>query len=113
VVERYQIDLIAAAAQARSEMEAEMARLCGAQVPGDTFRDLQVQSDFSAQTFKHVLVPIWLLAYTYGASNFQVVINGYTGSIAGKYPKSWVKIMLAVAAGLAAFGLIVLIGSHR
>jgi len=116
VVERYQIDLIAAAKQARDEMESEMERLCGSQVPGDTYRNLQVQSDYSAQTFKHILVPIWLLAYTYGAANFQVVINGYTGSIAGKYPKSWVKIMLAVLAalaGLTAFGIIALVANHR
>jgi hypothetical protein len=42
--------------------------------------------------------PIWLLTYNYGTRHFQVVINGYTGVIAGKYPKSWVKITLAVLA---------------
>jgi len=36
-----------------------------------------------------------------GARNFQVVINGYTGAIAGKYPKSWIKITFAVLAVLA------------
>ena len=74
-------------------------------MPGDTHRNLQVEADYSGQTFKHILVPIWLLTYDYGARNFQVVINGYTGPIAGKYPKSWVKITLAVLAGLAAAGL--------
>jgi len=38
-----------------------------------------------------------LLTYNYGARNFQVVINGYTGAIAGKYPKSWIKITLGGA----------------
>src|ERR1700677_559872 len=114
VVERYQIDLVAAAQEARAEMDEEIQRLCGSQVPGDTFRNLQVQSDYSGQTFKHILVPIWLLSYNYGARLFQVVINGYTGTIAGKYPKSWVKITLAVFAALAAAGLILLIlkGAH-
>ena len=37
------------------------------QVPGDTQRNLQVQTDYSGQTFKHILVPIWLLTYDYGA----------------------------------------------
>ena len=41
-------------------------------------------------------MPVWVLAYTYGAQTFQVVINGYTGTIAGKHPLSWVKIALAV-----------------
>ncbi len=105
VVERYQIDLVAAAQEARAEMDAEMERLCAAEVPGDTHRNLQVESDYSGQTFKHILVPIWLLTYNYGTQNFQVVINGYTGTIAGKYPKSWVKILFAVAAGIAAIGI--------
>jgi hypothetical protein len=112
VVERYQIDLVAAANEARGEMEAEMQHLCAAQVPGDTQRNLQVRADFSGQTFKHILVPIWLLTYNYGASNFQLVINGYTGVIAGKHPLSWVKITFAVLAALAAAGLLLLLTHH-
>ena len=112
VVERYQIDLVAAAQEARDEMDAEMQRLCAAEVPGDTHRNLQVENDYSGQTYKHILVPIWLLTYNYGARNFQVVINGYTGAIAGKYPKSWIKITLAVLAGLAAAGIVLLLAHH-
>jgi ribosomal protein S27E len=113
VVERYQIDLVAAAQEARQEMDGEMERLCAAQVPGDTHRNLQLQSDYSGQTFKHILTPIWLLTYNYGARHFQVVINGYTGAIAGKYPKSWVKITLAVLAALAAAGILLLLSHHH
>jgi hypothetical protein len=57
-----------------------------------------VDADFSAQTFKHVLVPVWMLAYDYGGKSYQVVVNGYTGTIAGEYPKSWVKILLLILA---------------
>lgn len=109
VVERYQIDLITAANEGREEMDAEMERLCAAQVPGDTHRNLQVNCDYSGQTFKHILVPIWLLTYNYGARNFQVVLNGYTGAIAGKYPKSWIKITLAVLGGLGVIALLLLL----
>ena len=93
-------------------MDAAMERLCGAEVPGDTYRNLQVDADYSGQTFKHILTPIWLLTYNYGARNFQVVINGYTGVIAGKYPKSWVKIFFAVLAMLAIAGFIFLAANH-
>lgn len=106
VVERYQIDLLAAARNAREKMDAEVRRMCSARVPGDTQRNLQVDANYGGQTFKHILVPIWLLSYNYGARAFQVVINGYTGSIAGKYPKSWVKIFFAVLAVLIVAGII-------
>jgi rubredoxin len=113
VVERYQIDLVAAAKTAREEMDEAMLRLCAGQVPGDTHRNLQVDTDYSGQTFKHILVPLWLLTYAYGARNFQVVINGYTGAIAGKYPKSWVKITFAVLGILALLLGLLLLAQHR
>jgi hypothetical protein len=102
-VERYQIDRVGAAAAARAQMEATLQRLCGEQVPGDTFRNLQVASTFAEQTFKHILVPVWLLTYSYGARSYQVVINGVTGHAAGGRPWSWVKLaLLAIALILAA-----------
>lgn len=59
-----------------------------------------------------ILTPIWLLTYNYGTRNFQVVINGYTGTIAGKYPKSWVKIFFALLAGLAVAGILALVANR-
>jgi len=107
VVERYQIDLVDAARRARELMEENLRKLCAAKVPGDTHRNLEVDANFSGQTFKHILVPIWMLNYNFGAKSFQVVVNGYTGATAGEYPKSWVKITLAILALLAALGLFV------
>ncbi len=96
VVEQYQIDLVAAAKNSRETMDDKLRALCAAQIPGDTHRNLQVDADYSGQTFKHVLLPIWLLNYQYGATTYRVAVNGFTGAIAGKYPKSWIKIALLV-----------------
>jgi hypothetical protein len=49
-----------------------------------------------------VLLPLWLLSYTYGRRSFQVVVNGVTGAIAGERPWSWIKIALAILAALIA-----------
>jgi len=98
IVERYQIDLAAAAARARAAMDAKLQALCAQQVPGDTFRNLAVHADYSGQTYKHILAPVWLLSYTYGARAFQCAINGVTGTIRGEYPKSPWKIALLVLA---------------
>ena len=112
VVEQYQIDLIAAAQNARATMDARTQSLCDAEVPGDTHRGLQVASDYSAQTFKHVLVPVWILAYNYGSQSYQVIVNGYTGAMAGKHPLSWVKIALTVLAVLILIGIIAAMSSR-
>jgi hypothetical protein len=98
VVERYQIDLVAAAQRARDAMDGKVQALCAQQIPGDTFRNLVVRSDYSGQTFKHVLAPVWLLTYTFGVRAFQCALNGVTGAVRGEYPKSPWKIALIVFA---------------
>ena len=106
VVEQYQIDLKAAAAASHESMESQMNALCSKQVPGDTQRNLAVQTQYSGQTFKHVLLPIWLLTYTYGSKTYQVAVNGYTGRISGEYPISWVKVFFVTV--LVLIGILIL-----
>ena len=98
VVERYQIDLVAAAQRARDAMDAKLQAMCAQQVPGDTHRNLAVRADYGGQTFKHILAPVWLLSYHYGRSAYQCAMNGVTGAIAGEYPKSPWKIAFLVLA---------------
>jgi Zn finger protein HypA/HybF involved in hydrogenase expression len=98
VVEQYQIDLAAAAQNSRQRMNREIEAMCARQVPGDTYRNLQVWPQFSAETFKHVLLPVWLVHFHYGAKRYQVVVNAVTGAVAGKYPLSPVKIAFLILA---------------
>jgi hypothetical protein len=96
VVEHYQVVLFDAAERSRQSMNEQLVQLCAAQVPGDTHRNLEIHPTYTGQTFKHVLVPIFLLSYTYGVRAFQVVVNGYSGQMAGEYPKSLWKILLLI-----------------
>ncbi len=96
VVEQYQIDLIQGAQNSRQRMDALLRAQCIAQIRADTHRNLQMSPDYSAQTFKHILLPVWLLSYTYGTKTYQVAVNGSTGKITGEYPLSWVKITIAI-----------------
>jgi hypothetical protein len=96
VVEQYQLVLLDASQQSEAAMTKQLYEMCAAQVPGDTYRNLNIHPVFSARTFKHILVPVWLLSYTYGNRPWQVVVNGYTGKMAGEYPKSPWKIALLV-----------------
>jgi predicted RNA-binding Zn-ribbon protein involved in translation (DUF1610 family) len=113
VVERYQIDLVAAAQRARDAMDAKVEALCAQQIQGDTFRNLVVRSDYSGQTFKHILAPVWLLTYTFGARAFQCALNGVTGAVRGEYPKSPWKIALIVLALFIVVLIALSLGSGR
>ena len=113
IVERYQIDLVGAAKAAREAMDEELRRLCAAQIPGDTYRNLDVRAVYSGQTFKHILAPVWLLSYHFGSRSFQAVMNGVTSMIQGEYPKSWVKLALLGIAILIAVIVVLSLGTHR
>jgi DNA-directed RNA polymerase subunit RPC12/RpoP len=106
LVERYQIDLGAAAEHARERMDAALRQLCARQVPGDTHRNLEVRATYGGQTFKHILAPVWFATYAYRRKLRQVLVNGVTGQVAGQRPWSPVKIALAVLAALAVLGVI-------
>jgi Zn finger protein HypA/HybF involved in hydrogenase expression len=106
VVEHYQVVLFDAAERSRAAMTGALEQMCAGQIPGDTYRNLQIHPVFSGQTFKHILVPVWLLTYNFGQRPYQVVVNGYTGRMAGDYPKSFWKILLLVMLAIAVFLLI-------
>jgi hypothetical protein len=115
VVEHYQVVLLDAAKSSEDQMRAKLMQLCAAEIPGDTYRGLAINPTFSARTFKHILVPLWLLTYTYGARVFHVLVNGATGRMGGEYPKSFWKVFFLVA-GIIIFVMIILLsqgGHHR
>jgi len=93
-------------------MHQQLEALCAQQVPGDTYRNLRIAPEYSAQTFKHILVPVWLLAYTYGAARYQVVVNGSTGTIAGQYPKSPWKILFVVLLAIVVLAIVMYASSQ-
>jgi hypothetical protein len=112
VVEHYQVVLLEAATASEASMREKLEALCAAQVPGDTYRNLVITPTFSARTFKHILVPVWLLTYTYGARIFHVLVNGSTGRMAGEYPKSFWKVAFFVL-GIIILVIIVLLSQSN
>jgi hypothetical protein len=99
--ETYAIDLMPAWGTAQDKMSDVQRGRCSGDVPGDTQRNLAVQNYFSAVTFKHILLPIWIAAYRYNDKPFQFLVNGQTGEVVGKAPWSFWKIFFTVLAVLA------------
>jgi len=113
IVEHYQVVLVEAAQASQDAMTDKLRQMCAAQIPGDTYRNLQIHPTFSAQTFKHILVPVWLLSYLYGTRMFQVVVNGYSGQMAGQYPKSPWKIAFLVLLAIIAFFIFIMLSQNN
>ena len=66
-------------------------------IGGDEQRIYNVSTNFSAITFKHILLPVYAGAYNFNNKIFQIVINARTAEVQGERPYSWVKILLFVS----------------
>ncbi|HXG59066.1 MAG TPA: zinc ribbon domain-containing protein [Thermoanaerobaculia bacterium] len=111
LAEENAVDLPEALEQARQRMHVAIRAACAAEVPGDTQRNLEVTTRFSALAYKNCLLPIWIAAYEYHGRPYRFLVNGVTGKVSGRAPWSWVKIGLAVLAAAAlAIALLALFG---
>ena len=89
---------------ARSRAEAALTQDVRQRIGGDEQRIMHQQTQYNAVTYKHLLLPLWLLAYQYKGKLYQVAINGGTGEVQGERPYSPWKIFFAILAGVIAAG---------
>lgn len=105
----YEIELDAGFREAREIMDDAIRAETKRRIGGDEQRVHSIRTQVSAVTFKHLLLPVWLLAYRYNDKTYQVMINAATGEVQGERPWSIVKIMLAILAVAAVAGGIALL----
>jgi hypothetical protein len=93
-------------------MEGEIFRLIRQDIGGDHQRVDEKKTRYSAITFKHILLPVWLAVYRYNGKTFQILVNGRTGTVAGDRPYSVWKITGLVVGILFALLVLILIVSR-
>lgn len=107
--EAYQVKVNEGFAQAQAIMEQAITRAVRQDIGGDEQRIHGLDTGYSAVTFKHILLPVWISAFRYQGKVFRFLINGRTGEVQGERPWSAVKIVMLVlgilGAGLLAWGL--------
>jgi hypothetical protein len=81
---------------ARELMEAALYQEVRHRIGGDQQRVHSVDSRFDAVTYKHLLLPTWMLTYRFRDRPYRVVVNAGTGEVIGERPWSWIKIALFV-----------------
>ena len=96
--EAYTIDLAAAWDRAQERMTPAIHSAIRRDIGGDAQRIESTRTATAEETFRHVLLPLWIAAYRYGGKSYRFVVNGTTGAVAGERPYSWVKIAFAILA---------------
>ncbi len=97
----YDHDVEECFSEAKQRIDAAIEQSIRRDIGGDHQRIHKVDTRYWDLTYKHLLLPIWLLTVLFSGAVYQVFINGVTGEVQGQRPYSKVKIALAVLAGIA------------
>lgn len=96
----YDVTLDDGFSQARQRMESALASDIRQRIGGDEQTITSQKVSYSGVTFKHLLLPVWLMAYRYKEKPYRVVINAVTGEVSGERPYSAFKIASAILLGI-------------
>lgn len=106
--QRYQVDLRGGFEQAQQRAAPVISDDIRRDIGGDEQQIDQQRTHYSAVTFKHILLPVYVSAYRYRHQIYQVLINGRTGEVQGDRPYSVWKILLLILFVLFVIGAAVL-----
>ncbi len=87
---------------AKEYMSKQIQGMSAGFLTQDTYRNLQVESNFSSETFKLIILPIWICTYLFKGKSYHFIINGQTGRIHGIKPLNKVKIGVAIVLAILA-----------
>jgi DNA-directed RNA polymerase subunit RPC12/RpoP len=110
--EQYQIGLTQAWDIGQGKIRDYERDACIRQIPGDTYRSLNVNTTVTDVTFKHTLLPVWIASYPYKGKVYRYMVNGQTGRVEGQKPVSWMRVAIAVVIALIVIAIIVYLSSQ-
>ncbi len=109
VTEKYTIPLKDGHLASQDEARRIADRWARQDIGGDTQRVHSLDMTLSEETFKHILLPVYISAYHYNGKRYNFFINGQTGALSGQRPYSFWKIFFLVLAIIAVIAILVIV----
>ncbi|MFN5770598.1 MAG: zinc ribbon domain-containing protein, partial [Pirellulaceae bacterium] len=103
--EEYSISPEQAIALAEKEFRKRQKNAISGFMPGDTYQNLQIETNMTLNDSDLILLPVYVLSYRYKDKVYRFLINGQTGKVFGEKP--WSKKRIGVGIG----ALVVLIAA--
>jgi Zn finger protein HypA/HybF involved in hydrogenase expression len=97
----YDLPLDQAWETARHQMREATRQACRKQASTSKIRNFSMNLDFSDESWRYILLPVYIAIYHYQQTQFQVMVNGQTGAISGQRPADWVKVGLVMFAAMS------------
>ncbi len=110
---RYDVDLATGFTTAQQFMQPTIDGAIRSDIGGDEQMISSKDTDYLENTFKLLLLPIWVGGYRYRGKSFRFLVNGQTGEIQGEAPISVWKVIIAVILGLIVLGLIIVLSQPK
>jgi ribosomal protein S27E len=110
--QRYELDLNAGFEEAKTIMEPVIENDVRGDIGGDVQRISSVLTSYSAITFKHILLPVYIGAYLFNQKSYQVMVNARTGEVQGDRPYSVWKIAFLILFILLVIGVIAYVSNE-
>ena len=107
VTEKYTIPLQEGHLESNKEARKIAERWACRDIGGDTQRITSLNMKLTNETFKHILLPVYISAYRYNSKRYNFFVNGQTGAISGQRPYSFWKIFFFVLFILLILGVII------
>ena len=101
----YETTLTDAWENGKRAIREKAKQACYQDIPTSHVRNFSMTADFADESWRYILLPVYLAAYKFQDKTFQIMVNGQTGVVDGQKPVAWWKIWLAIG-GLLAPGLI-------
>jgi len=82
----------------KATMREEAKATCYKDITTNHVRNFSMTADFQDETWRYILLPVYLAAYQFEGKTYQVMINGQNGVVAGQKPVVWWKVWVVIAA---------------
>ena len=86
---------------AKSRIDARIRKGILSRYVYDKVAYLNVSTSHDRVTYKYVMLPVYVGNYNFNKKLYNFYVNGDTGKVWGKTPKSPIKIAIAVLLGIA------------
>lgn len=111
ITEKYTIPLRAGHLEAKNVARDIAEVWVRRDIGGDTQRITSMDMQLYDETFKHILLPVYISTYFYKGKAYHFYVNGQNGTIVGERPYSFWKIFLFVVFILLIIAVIAVIAN--
>ncbi len=111
VTEKYTIPLLESHNESNKIAEQIARSWACRDIGGDTQSISTINMKLTDETFKHILLPVYISTYKYKGKRYNFFVNGQSGEISGQRPYSFWKIFFFVLTIIMLIGVIYLFSS--